>query len=151
MFIARWPGHIQPGSTCDCPITSPDLYPSLLETAGLPAMPEQHVDGLSLVPLMKGHDSLDRDALFWHYPHYGNQGGTPGASVRMGEWKLILFFEEDRVELYHLEEDPGEQRDLSEQDPKRAKRMRHRLAEWMEDVQARRPTPNPDYVPWGRA
>jgi arylsulfatase A-like enzyme len=69
----------------------------------------------------------------------------------MGEWKLILFFEEDRVELYHLEEDPGEQQDLAERDPRRAQRMRHRLEEWMEDVQAKRPTSNPDYVPWGRA
>ena len=151
VLLARWPGHIEPGTECDCPVISPDVYPTLLQAAGLPLMPKQHRDGLSLKPLLEGGRSLDRDAIFWHYPHYGNQGGTPAAAMRMGDWKLIEFFEGERFELYDLAEDPGEHRDLAREDPERVQRMRRRLTDWMEDVQAKRPTPNPDYVPPSRA
>jgi arylsulfatase A-like enzyme len=75
------------------------------------------------MPLFKETGTLDRDALFWHYPHYGNQGGTPGSSVRMGDWKLIEFFEDNRLELYNLKEDEGEQKDLASREPERVKTM----------------------------
>ena len=87
-MIIRAPGVTKAGSTCDTPVTSTDFYPTLLELAGLPLRPQQQVDGMSLVPLLKG-DSLARGPLFWHYPHYGNQGGAPGGVVRDGDWKLI--------------------------------------------------------------
>ena len=77
-MIIHAPGVTRAGSTCDTPVTSTDFYPTLLELAGLPPLPRQHLDGVSLVPLLKG-GSLARGPLFWHYPHYGNQGGAPGA------------------------------------------------------------------------
>jgi arylsulfatase A-like enzyme len=147
-LIVRWPGVAQPGTWCDKPVTSPDLYPTLLEAAGLPLMPEQHVDGVSLVPLFTGKRELDRDALYWHYPHYGNQGGTPGSSVRAGDWKLIEFFEDGRLELYNLREDVGEEHNLAAELPGRTARLAGMLAAWRESVEAKIPQPNPDYVPW---
>ena len=73
-LLAKWPGVIQPGTTCQTPVTTTDFYPTMLEAAGLPLIPEQHVDGVSIMPLLKGGDALEREAIFWHYPHYGNQG-----------------------------------------------------------------------------
>ncbi len=84
-LIVHWPGITKPGQEDDTPVTSPDFYPTILEMAGLESRPEQHVDGVSLAPLLKGEGSPGRDSIFWHYPHYGNQGGTPGSSIRMGE------------------------------------------------------------------
>lgn len=146
-MIVRWPGVVKPGSLCDVPVTSPDFYPTLLEIAGLPALPRQHVDGESILPLLKGTGSLKRDAIFWHYPHYGNQGGTPGSSVRMGDYKLIEFFEDGRLELYNLRQDIGEEKNLAKSDPDRAKAMQKRLAEWQKDVSAKIPQPDPNYKP----
>ncbi len=90
---------------------------------------------------------LDRQAIYWHYPHYGNQGGTPGSAVREGNFKLIEFFEDGRLELYDLREDPGERRNLADRDPDRARRMQRLLAEWRTAVAARIPQPNPAYRP----
>ena len=159
-LIIRWPGVIRPDSRCDVPVTSPDFYPTFLEIAGLEALPDQHTDGVSLVPLLRGTGKIDREAIFWHYPHYSNQGGRPGCSVRAGEYKLIEFFEdreisEDgtlapqprRVELYNLREDVGEQRDLASDQPRIAQRLREMLHDWLGHVNARIPEPNPDYVP----
>jgi len=147
-LIVRAPGLVAPGSTCDVPVTSPDFYPTLLELAGLPPRPEQHTDGVSLVPLLRGGGRLGREAIFWHYPHYGNQGGTPGSSVRAGDWKLIEFFEDDRLELYNLREDEGEHHNLAAAHPDRARRLQQTLAAWRRRVEAKLPTPNPDHVPW---
>ncbi|MCG3179348.1 MAG: Arylsulfatase [Phycisphaerae bacterium] len=147
-LIVRWPGVVAAGSTCSTPVTSPDFYPTLLEMAALPLRPAQHRDGVSFAGLMRGQPAPDRDAIFWHYPHYGNQGGTPGASVRMGDFKLIEFFEDMHVELYNLREDIGEKNDLAAADPRRARRMRDRLHAWQRSVEAVMPEPNPDYVPW---
>ena len=144
-LIVKWPGVVRPHSTCSVPVTSPDFYPTFLEMAGLPLMPDQHVDGESFLPLLKGEEQLKRDAIFWHYPNYSNQGCTPGCSMRMGDYKLLLFFEDDHVELYNLREDISEQHDLAAQMPELAEQMRKRLEEWLIDVQAKLPTPNPDY------
>jgi arylsulfatase A-like enzyme len=147
-LLARWPGVTPPGSVCTAPVTSPDFYPTLLEAAGLEPMPEQHRDGVSLVGLLKGRTGLAREAIYWHYPHYGNQGGTPGCSIRMGDHKLIEFFEDGRVELYDLRHDASEERDLSAAEPDLARAMRGMLTDWRQQVGAKVPQPNPDYVPW---
>ncbi|MFC6227773.1 sulfatase [Paenibacillus allorhizosphaerae] len=147
-FIVRWPGVTRPGTVCDIPVTSPDVYPTLLDIAGLELLPEQHRDGRSLVPLLLGEGSLEREAIYWHYPHYGNQGGTPGSSIRMGDYKLIEFFEDGRLELYDLKNDISEAHDLSSQLPERAQFMQAKLAQWRERVEAKIPQPNPDFVPW---
>ncbi len=147
-LIVRWPGKVEPGSKCEVPVTSPDYYPTMLEVAGLAPMPEQHVDGVSLVPLFEGKGALDRDAIFWHYPHYGNQGGTPGASVRLGDWKLIEFFEDNSLELYNLKDDIGEQDNLAEAMPEKVQELHQRLKDWQAEVEALMPQSNPDFVPW---
>jgi len=141
-MIIKWPGVTDGGGVCAEPVTSTDFYPTMLEMAGLPPLPDQHLDGTSLAPLLKGESSLGRDAIFWHYPHYSNQGGRPSAAVRAGEWKLIEFFEDDRVELYNLAEDIGEEDDLSEKMPKKTEELKKMLHGWQESVSARMPGRN---------
>ena len=138
-LIARWPGRVAAGGSCRVPVTSPDFYPTLLEAAGLPPRPDQHVDGVSFVPLLEGADALEREAIFWHYPHYGNQGGTPGSSVRRGDWKLIEFYEDGRRELYNLLDDLSEDRDLAAGGPDVARDLHEELAAWRETVAAKIP------------
>ena len=83
-FLIRWPGVTEPGSCCETPVISTDFYPTMLDMAGMPFKRKQHLDGMSLVPLLRGGHSLDRDALYWHYPHYSNQGGFPGGGDQAG-------------------------------------------------------------------
>ena len=143
MFIV-WPGVTRPGSTCSEVVTSTDFYPTLLEMTGLPSRPEQHRDGVSLVSLLKGEGSLTRKAVYWHYPHYSNQGGRPGGAVRSGDWKLIENFEDGSVELYDLTKDLGEAHDLAAAKPEKAAELKSLLATWRRTVKARMPTPNPE-------
>ncbi|MHC4994713.1 MAG: sulfatase [Planctomycetota bacterium] len=144
--IFKWPGKIEPGSVSDEPVISTDLYPTVLEAAGLPARPHQHVDGLSLVPVLTGRGALNREAIFWHYPHYNQHPQSfPSGVVRAGAWKLIEKYETGELELYHLERDPGEQNNLAERDPSRARAMLERLQAWRAEVGADPMTPNPEY------
>ncbi|UCF38238.1 MAG: sulfatase [Acidobacteriota bacterium] len=136
-FLIRVPGLTKPGSTNSTPVISTDFYPTMLELAGVPALPDQHEDGLSLVPLLRGADQLQREDLFWHYPHYSNQGGFPGGAIRSGDWKLIERFEDGRVHLYNLAEDIGEQQDRAEEFPELVEKMRKRLHTWYDEVGAR--------------
>ncbi len=106
----------------------------------------QGLDGVSLVPLLKG-GSLARDSLYWHYPHYSNQGGAPAGSVRVGDWKLIEWYEDGALELFNLREDPGERNNLAAERPDKRKELQDRLKKWRQDVRARMPTPNPGYSP----
>jgi arylsulfatase A-like enzyme len=145
-MIIKWPGVIKPQSTCSEPVISTDFYPTILEMAGLPLKPKQHIDGVSLVPLLKGEEKLNREAIFWHYPHYGNQGGSPGGAVRAGDYKLIEFYEDNRAELYNLKTDIGEKKNLAENMPDKAAKMRKMLQNWRKGVDAKMPSPNPDYV-----
>jgi len=145
-FYVKWPGVTRPGSTCSVPVTGADVYPTLLQIAGLRLRPKQHVDGVSLVPLLKGGRIPPR-ALFWHYPHYSNQGGEPSSIIQEGEWKLIHYYEDGRNELYNLAEDPGERRDLAAAEPGRAARMYAKLKAFLDEAGARYPTPNPNFNP----
>lgn len=149
VFLIRWPGGTNPGTTCDEPVISTDFYPTILDLANLPAKPQQHLDGVSLVPLLKGDSHLDREALYWHYPHYSNQGGIPGGAIRMGDWKLFERYEDGRVHLYQLKDDPREIKDLAAQFPKRVSVMRQRLHQWYRDTDAKflRSKPN-GQQPW---
>jgi arylsulfatase A-like enzyme len=142
-LIVRWPGVTQPGAVCDTPITSPDFYPTILEMAGLPLHPAQHVDGLSFAPLLRGEAGPDPERpIYWHYPHYGNQGGAPGCSLRAGDYKLIEFFEDGRLELYNLREDVAEEHNLAAELPELAARLHAMLVVWRESVEARLPEKN---------
>ncbi|MFP4056506.1 MAG: sulfatase [Candidatus Brocadiia bacterium] len=146
-LLVRWPGVTRPDSLCSVPVTSTDFYPTILEMAGLEPIPEQHCDGASIVPLLRGEPRLEREAIYWHYPHYSNQGGTPGCSIRTGDWKLIEFFEDRHVELYNLRQDVAEDHDLAAEEPERTRELQARLHEWLQRAGARIPEPNPDYVP----
>ena len=144
-LMIRWPGHIEPKSQCDVPVITPDFFPTLVELAG-GKMPENQVcDGESLVKLFHGETELERDAIFWHYPHYGNQGGCPAAAIRMGRYKLIRFFHNDNEELYDLERDISEESDLSALIPEIRQELSKRLDRWINEINAIKPTPNPEY------
>lgn len=136
-FVVKWPGVTPPNSTCDVPVISTDFYPTLLEIAGLPAKPDQTLDGVSLVPLLKQMSAPTREALYWHYPHYSNQGGFPGGAMRAGDWKLVERYEDGRVHLFNLRDDLGEQHDLAEAMPDRVAGMRQQLHGWYREVGAK--------------
>jgi arylsulfatase A-like enzyme len=146
MFI-KWPGSGSEGKVSDVPVTSTDFYPTMLEMAGLDLKPEQHMDGLSLAPLLRGEGGMDERPLYWHYPHYGNQGGKPGAAVRLGHYKLIEFFDPVKVELYDLSADVGESEDLAEAMPGKVEELLQLLHNWQKEVGAKGMDPNPDYDP----
>lgn len=148
-MIFKWPGVTQPGSTCDTPAVSTDFYSTLLDIAGLASKPRQHLDGASLVPLLKRTGAPDRDAIYWHYPHYGNQGGAPSGAIRAGDWKLIEWYEDGRLELFNLQEDIGERYNLASQYPEKTAQLHARLKAWRTNVGARMPTPNARYAPDG--
>jgi len=145
-LLVRWPAVVKAGSVVNTPVSSPDFFPTLLEAAGAKPPPGQVLDGVSLVPLFKG-GTLPERALFWHYPHYGNQGGAPGAAIRRGEWKLIEWQEDRRVELFNLAQDLGEKQDLAVKEPERVAQLRDELHAWQKQVGAKFPTPNANYDP----
>ncbi len=138
-LIVRWPGAAEAGSESGVPAQSTDLYPTLLEMAGLPTRPDQHADGVSLAGVMSGEPAPPRDALFWHFPHYHGSGNRPGAAVREGGLKLVEWFEDGAVELYDLERDIGERTDLAAQRPEDTARLRARLERWRRSVGANMP------------
>ena len=135
------PGITKAGSVCDTPVISTDYYPTLLQLAGLPLLPEQHQDGVSLVPLLKGGDLAQRP-LFWHYPHYANQGGPPCGTIRDGDWKLVEWYEDGRMELFNLRNDMAETKNLADQNPDKVTTLHTRLIAWRKEVHAVMPTPN---------
>jgi arylsulfatase A-like enzyme len=141
-LIIKAPGTTSPGSITDVPVISHDFYPTMLSLAGFSPMPEQHQDGLNLLPLLQGKTSLEREALIWHYPHYHGSTWTPGAAIRMGDWKLIEFYDYGKTELYNLRNDPGEQTDLSAQEPERVKVLKEKLVEMQKETGSKRPLPN---------
>jgi arylsulfatase A-like enzyme len=145
-LLIKWPGVTRPGAKCDQPVISTDFYPTLLQMAGLPLHPEQHRDGVSLAPLLQG-GSLPERPLFWHYPHYSNQGGAPEGAVRLGDYKLIEWYEDMRVELYDLKHDLGERHNLVAAQPDKVADLRRRLHDWRTQVNAQMPIPNPNYDP----
>jgi len=144
-LIVRWPDVTAAGHVISGAATTMDLYPTLLEIAGLPARPTQHLDGRSLVPALRGEPVPGDRTLFWHFPHYHGSGNTPTGAIRQGPYKLIEWFESDRVELYHLDRDPGERNDLASSDPDRVRALLEELRRWREVVGARMPTTNPDW------
>lgn len=143
-YIIRAPGVTNPGSTCDLPVTSTDFYPTLLELSGIPLIQQQHVDGVSLVPALRGK-KIKRKSLFWHYPHYGGKGDAPSAAIRQGDWKLLEFYETGKVELYNLKNDISEKNDLSQLYNSKTKRMLHDLKIWQSKVNAKFPIVNTNY------
>ncbi len=148
-YIFRWPGKIPKGATCDQPINSVDLYPTLLEVAGAQPPNNYRLDGVSYFKLLTsgGKSALDRNAVYWHFPGYLGAGAgswrtTPAGAIRSGDWKLVEFFEDRRLELYNLSEDIGEKNNLAETQPARLREMHNRLVAWRKKIKAPMPTKN---------
>lgn len=136
-FIVKWPGVTQPGSVCDSPVMSLDLYPTLIRASGGKTRKKTIVDGVDLKPLLSGKGMLQRENLFWHYPHYSNQGGFPSGAVRNGPWKLIERYEDGAVHLFNLDDDIGEKTDVAKEHPERVASMREDLHKWYTEVDAK--------------
>ncbi|MCX8489405.1 MAG: sulfatase [Opitutales bacterium] len=147
-LIVFWPGVTKIGALEAFPTITPDLYPTLLEMTGVKPL-QSVVDGISLAPLLKSGAKPDRDAIFWHYPHYHPGGATPYSAIRSGDFRLVHFYEDDRDELYDLANDVSETKDLAPSQPDHAKALRTRLDAWLKSVDAQLPKPNPAYDPVG--
>ncbi len=145
-LIIRWPAARKTGSVSDAPVYGLDCFGTIMDAIGSQPPAGHKLDGVSLMPVLKGGDLPER-ALFWHYPHYGNQGGAPAAAVRRGPWKLIHWLEDDRTELFNVVDDIGETKDLSEEHAERATALKAELTRWQNEVGALSPIPNPDYNP----
>ncbi|MFO7871388.1 MAG: sulfatase [Kiritimatiellia bacterium] len=143
-LVFRYPGAVKPGTSCSEPVTSVDFYPTLLELAGLDPIPDQHVDGKSIVPALS-EKPFERGPVYWHYPHYSNCGGYPGCSVRAGDFKLTRFFEDGSEVLHNLREDIGEQRDLSGELPEKRGELSGMLTAWQKETGALLPSHNTEW------
>lgn len=144
-LIVKWPKTIKAGSVSNTPVISNDFYATLLSAAQLPLMPKQHTASTSILPLLKGEDLKER-SLFWHYPHYSNQGGSPGSAVRKGDWKLIRWYESGKLELYNLKSDIGEGKNMIHEEPQITKSLVKELDKWLKKEKALFPTKNPAYT-----
>ena len=142
-LLIRWPGHVPAGATIDTPVISTDLPLTLLDLAGQ-SVPSG-LDGVSFAALSRGQGELAERSLFWHLPHYTNQGSRPSGAVRQGAWKLIEHYEDGRVELCNLDNEPSERNDLAASQKERAAAMRKALEDWLNEVGAQRNTANPDF------
>ncbi len=144
--IVRWPGQVDPGSVSHEPVISTDFYPTILAATGQRLRPHQHLDGENLVPVLTGSGRLDREAIYWHYPHYNQHPQSfPSGVIRAGDWKLIESFETGRRSLYNLATDLGETTDLADSEPARVARLHAKLQAWRREVGADPMKPNPEY------
>ncbi|MCB9881088.1 MAG: sulfatase [Planctomycetes bacterium] len=146
-LLVRWPRVTKPGSTCDHPVLSTDFYPTILDALGLPQHPEQHRDGNTFAAVLRDPDATwePTRALFWHYPHWGNQGGTPGSAIRDGDWKLIQWDFGKSVELFHLGRDLSETANVASEHPDVTRRLTAKLNAVLEETNARRSFRNPQF------
>ncbi len=146
--LARWPGAIPAAQTSAAIASTIDLYPTFLDIArtGAPDRATQPLDGISLLPhLRQPATPVARDTLYWHLPHYHHS--TPASAIRQGDWKLLEFFEDGALELYHLSADLGETKNLAAQEPARTQALHTALKAWRKEVQAQLPQRNPAYDP----
>lgn len=142
-WIIRAPGVTKPGTICETPVISTDFFATILDLTGQSTKLAPPKDSVSLKPLLRGR-KLARGPLYWHYPHYGNQGGVPYGAVRDGDWKLIEWYEDGKLELFNLREDLGEVNNLANQQSRITARLHAKLKAWRSDVKAVMPTPNPN-------
>ncbi len=152
-MIVRWPNVARAGAVRHDLACSIDIFPTVAEAVGQAIPEEWHVDGVSLLPALTGSAAVERQTLYWHYPHYHH--ATPASAIRSGSWKLIYFYEDGRSELYNLANDLSEQTNLAQAEPEKAAALKKMLQMWLTEVGARLPTANPDYDPerahrWGR-
>lgn len=152
-LIVKWPQHGKINTISSIPVISVDFYPTLLEMTGINTKKLNHImDGQSIVPLLLTKNKKETDIasrpIFWHFPHYSNHGmQSPGGAIRLGDYKLLDYFENNSVQLFNLKNDPGEQNDLSKQMPEKVNELKALLDQWRKDVKADMMDPNPDYNP----
>jgi len=127
------------------PVTGADFYPTILDFANIKLLPNQHQDGVSLRPLIENNATLSERSLFWHYPHYGNQGGDPSSIIRKGKWKLIHYYEDNSNELYNLDKDPFEQKNVAAEFPRISENLNTQLQNWLTSVNAKYPEVDPEF------
>lgn len=142
----RWPGVIQAGSETETPITSVDFLPTFAELAGIPLPTSQPVDGESFLPLLKGKPALRDRAIFWHYPLYLTGRASPASAIRKGDWKLIEYFEDGRLELYNVRTDDSESSNMAAEAPKTARDLHKRLVAWRRATNAVEPRERNPYL-----
>ncbi|MBU2950894.1 sulfatase [Tamlana agarivorans] len=143
-YFIKVPGLSKPGNKIDEPVTGADFYPTFLDLAGAEQLPNEHNDGVSLVPLFIGK-TIKARPLIWHFPHYGNQGGEPSSIIRKGDWKLIHYYEDGRKELYNLTEDISETTNLAAKYPEKVAQLHKELFAYLTEVGAKYPKPDPNY------
>ncbi|TPV35577.1 sulfatase [Paucihalobacter ruber] len=144
-FIVYVPWLNSNPKTIDTPVTAADLYPTILDFAKIQLMPNQHQDGMSLKLMMEGNSNLPERPLYWHYPHYGNQGGDPSSVVRLGDWKLIHLYETGENLLFNLKTDPFESQDVAQTNPELTLQLEQQLLNWLQSVNAKFPIPDSDF------
>lgn len=152
-LIVRWPGAVEAGSLSREPVTSVDYLPTICEVAGVSTPTDRDIDGRSLVGHLKsgGRKSLDRESLFWHFPHYRGRDVVPYSIVRAGDWKLIKRYEGKTFELFNLRDDLSERDDLATKMPEKVAQLDAILQRWLAKTNAKMPKPNPDYAPDGKS
>jgi len=143
-YFIKVPWLADAPKVCSTPVSGTDFYPTILDLIGAELKPEEHNDGVSLKPLLEGKEIEERP-LIWHYPHYGNQGGEPSSVIRLGDWKLIHYYEDGREELYNLPQDISETQDLAQEHPELVAKLHQQLFDYLEKVNARYPKPDPLY------
>lgn len=144
-LIMRWPKKISAGKVCNEPVIGTDLFTTIVETAGVEMDDRTNIDGVNLLPLWSGEEKLNRGALYWYYPHYSPQSKEPCAAIRQGHFKLLEFYDPPRVELYNLNEDIGETRNIIHQSPQKAEEMKRKLDRYLRRVNAKMHTMNPGH------
>ncbi|MGI9472739.1 MAG: sulfatase [Rubripirellula sp.] len=145
-LLVRWPGRVRAGVVDGTPVISTDLYPTILSATGLEPRPYQHVDGVDLMPLLVQSAKVDRDALYWHYPHYNQHPESfPSSVIREADWKLIENLESGDLALYNLADDLGETSDVADQNREVTRRLHAKLKQWRLDVGADPMRPNPQF------
>ena len=143
--IVRWPGHVPAGRVVAEPVVNSDWVPTLLAIAGQPV--PAGFDGVSLAGLLCGHEPAPQRPFFWHFPHYTNQGSQPEGAIRDGDWKLIEYYADSRLDLFNLAQDTAEKNNLAAREPDRVRAMRAKLAAWREATGVQTNTPNPSFDP----
>lgn len=143
-YIFRYPGIQNEGFENSMPISSIDIFPTILSQAGIDINDYKDIDGIDLTPYFEAGEYPERN-LFWHYPHYSNQGGNPGSVIISGDYKLIHDFETGKKELYNLKNDIGETNDLSSSDTSRVNKMYNLLENWRKETGAKMMEPNPEW------
>ncbi|NNE00040.1 MAG: sulfatase-like hydrolase/transferase, partial [Pirellulaceae bacterium] len=144
-LIIKWPGKGQVGTTCSTPVSSIDFFPTIMNMIGKGDEVSTDVDGVNIAPLVQG-ETIDDRAIYWHFPHYSNHGmHSPGGAIRTGKYKLLEYFENGTVQLFDLENDIGEQNDLSAIQAERTQELKNKLHRWRRTVNAQMMKPNPEF------